>query len=164
MTLFALFAIDAATTAPWFGAGPILLAALAAWIPFGSMLVWLSHRWHGAPLFTLFLLAAVVFGLWNDNHAVRALAGTVVASARRDDCNAVTGTSTAPAARSAPRYPVCGHAKRWRPLRGCERHPVRTRAIAAGEYEWGLNVMVGIRKTWSEDDNVTLAAGGSTTR
>lgn len=113
VTLFVLFAIDAATTAPWFGSAPILLAALAAWIPFGSMLVWLSHRWHGVPLFTLFLLAAVVFGLWNDNHAVRTLEGTVVASARPDDCNAVNGTPGAPAAKSVPRYPVCGHAKRW---------------------------------------------------
>ena len=46
VTLFTLFLIDAATTAPWFGSAPILLAALAAWIPFGSLLVWLSNRWH----------------------------------------------------------------------------------------------------------------------
>lgn len=110
VTLFTLFLVDAATTAPWFGSAPILLAALAAWIPFGSLLVWLSHRWHSAPLFSLFLLAAVVFGLWNDNHAIRTLAGTPVANARGDDCDVPDPPA---AARSSPRHPVCGYAKRW---------------------------------------------------
>ena len=110
VTLFTLFLVDAATTAPWFGSAPILLAALAAWIPFGSLLVWLSYRWHSAPLFSLFLLAAVVFGLWNDNRAIRTLAGTPVPHARGDDCDVPDGPQ---AARPAPRHPVCGYAKRW---------------------------------------------------
>ncbi|MBK7591313.1 MAG: hypothetical protein IPI27_08280 [Betaproteobacteria bacterium] len=61
LALFALFAWDAAVTAPWFGAAAILLAALSAWIPFGSAPVYLSARWHRVPLFALFLLAAVAF-------------------------------------------------------------------------------------------------------
>ncbi len=132
VTLFALFAIDAATTAPWFGAAPILLAALAAWIPFGSLLIWLSHRWRGVPLFSLFLLAAVVFGLWNDNHAIRTLAGTLVAHSRTDDCAV---SDVPPAAQSSvpivvPPYPVCGYAKRWLAVRRAE---IETHAARTGE-------------------------------
>ena len=118
VALFTLFGIDAATTAPWFGAAPILLAALAAWIPFGSLLVWLSLRWQGVPLFGLFLLAAVVFGLWNDNHAVRTLAGTIAPSTRADDCDPPEQRGAVPATR--PRYPVCAYAKRWLVARRAE--------------------------------------------
>ena len=125
VSLFALFAIDAATTAPWFGAAPILLAALAAWIPFGSLLVWLSARWRGVPLFSIFLLSAVVFGLWNDNHEVRKLAGSVVASHRTEDCGADESPAAAPA---TPRYPVCAYAKGWLAARNAEidDHVART--------------------------------------
>lgn len=118
VALFTLFALDAATTAPWFGAAPILLAALAAWVPFGSLLVWLSQRWQGIPLFALFLLAAVVFGLWNDNHALRTLAGTIPASTRAEDCDPPEQRGATPA--TPPRYPLCAYARKWLAQRGDE--------------------------------------------
>ena len=56
-----------------------------------------------------------------------------------------------------PRQALAPAARMRTPPRAHARH-------CRGQYEWGLNVMVGIRKTWSEVENVTRAAGGSTTR
>lgn len=46
----------------------------ATFLPLGSLITYWSNR-SGAPLLSLLLLAAVVFSLWNDNHAIRDLPG-----------------------------------------------------------------------------------------
>ena len=59
------------------GAVAIFALAVAAWIPFGSLLVGLADRFR-VPLFALLALAAVALSYTraNDNHLVRMLAGT----------------------------------------------------------------------------------------
>lgn len=52
------------------GSGAILCLAAAAWVCFGSLIVWLSDRLR-LPLIG-FLVAWVLFcSLWNDNHLIR---------------------------------------------------------------------------------------------
>lgn len=72
--LFVLFAWWPAETAPVFGAAAILLLAAAGWIAFGSAadMFGMHNRF---PVFTALFLLAVAFSFWNDNHAVRTLAG-----------------------------------------------------------------------------------------
>ena len=101
------------------GAAAILLAALAAWIPFGTALVYLSALWHRVPLFALMLLAALAFSPFNDNHAVRTLAGTPrtgpagAAALPSTDCPPDAGaTGTAPPV-AGLNYPVCAYAREW---------------------------------------------------
>jgi hypothetical protein len=139
LALFALFAWDAAVTAPWFGAAAILLAALSAWIPFGSALVYLSARWHRVPLFALFLLAAVAFSAGNDNHALRVQEGPAPAAADdHGDCEAVGVVPPAAGVATAPRYPLCAWGKRWLEARrgdierASEPYPVYLVAAAGG--------------------------------
>ncbi len=73
--LFVLFASWPAETAPVFGTAAILLLAAAGWIAFGSAadMFGMHHRF---PVFTALFLLAVAFSFWNDNHALRTLAGT----------------------------------------------------------------------------------------
>ena len=137
--LFALFAWDAAVTGPWFGAAPILLAALAAWIPFGSALVYLGARWHRVPLFALLVLAAVVFSAFNDNHAIRRLdTSAPLAATNRGDCEVVGAAPAGVAAGSEPRYPLCAWARQWLEARrdaitgAGEPYPVYLVAAAGG--------------------------------
>jgi hypothetical protein len=60
---------------PAIGAMTILILAFAMWIPFGSLLVFLSERWQRAPLMGLLLAAAVAWSFCPvlDNHDVRRL-------------------------------------------------------------------------------------------
>ncbi|MFO0996092.1 MAG: hypothetical protein U1F33_05355 [Alphaproteobacteria bacterium] len=53
-----------------FGAPGVAFLAMSSIVPFGSYLVYLS-RAARFPVVTTLLLAAVVFSIWNDNHAVR---------------------------------------------------------------------------------------------
>lgn len=56
----------------YLGAPSIVLLAAATWIPFGSACVFVGVR-HRVPALTLLFCAAVVFGLWNDNHQVNVI-------------------------------------------------------------------------------------------
>ena len=69
--LFLLFLIWPVSAAV-FGTATIVLLAAASWIPFGSTLVHLS-RLARFPVISAGLLAAIIFSLWNDNHAIRTL-------------------------------------------------------------------------------------------
>lgn len=71
-----LFIVMTATphfAAPAIGSAAIVLLAAAAWIASASALDFIGMRLR-VPVFTGLLLVAVVFSLWNDNHAVRTLA------------------------------------------------------------------------------------------
>jgi hypothetical protein len=54
------------------GAPSIVLLAAATWIPFGSFCVYMGMRYNVPLLGTLFV-AAIIFGLWNDNHQIRVI-------------------------------------------------------------------------------------------
>lgn len=73
VVLFVFFAVSPEGFAPPVGSTPILLLAAAGWIAFGSAADLFGMRFRFPVFITLFLLA-VVFSLWNDNHAVRTLA------------------------------------------------------------------------------------------
>jgi len=75
VALFALFAIAPERYAPSLGSTPILLLAAAGWIAFGSAVDLFGMRLR-FPVFTTLLIAALLFSCWNDNHAVRTLAGS----------------------------------------------------------------------------------------
>ena len=60
------------TAAPALGSAAIVLFAAAGWIAAASALDYIGMRLH-LPVFKLLLAVAVVFSLWNDNHAVRTL-------------------------------------------------------------------------------------------
>ncbi len=134
VAMFLLFLVAPSRTAPWFGAAAILLAALAAWIPFGSVLVAGSRYLHDVPLFVLLLLLAALFSYWNDNHEVRVLAEMRGAAAdegvRCRDDGAVAGQPS--------RYPLCDYALRWIESRrgeiaaGSGPYPVYLVAAAGG--------------------------------
>jgi hypothetical protein len=47
----------------------------ATFLPLGSLITYLANL-KGVPILILLLIAALVFSLWNDNHLIRALAGT----------------------------------------------------------------------------------------
>lgn len=56
--------------------GPIgiILAACSSWIVIASLaLIYPTHRFQLPSLFAIAILAAIVFGLWNDNHALRSV-------------------------------------------------------------------------------------------
>jgi hypothetical protein len=68
-----LFIVFAATPVPvpqWLGMGTILFLAAASWVSFGSFLVYLGGRWQ-FPVITIFILLALLFSFWNDNHIIR---------------------------------------------------------------------------------------------
>jgi len=58
------------TAAPALGSAAIVLFAAAGWIAAASALDYIGMRLH-LPVFRALLVTAVVFSLWNDNHAVR---------------------------------------------------------------------------------------------
>lgn len=72
--LFLLFTFWPVETAPALGTATVLLLAAAGWIAYGSAadMFGMHHRF---PVFTALFLLAVVFSFWNDNHALRTLAG-----------------------------------------------------------------------------------------
>jgi hypothetical protein len=70
---FLLFALFPLHIAPWLGGVTILLIAAGTWIPFGSILVYVSGMHRVPPLLSTAVVLAIVFSLWNDNHALRVL-------------------------------------------------------------------------------------------
>jgi hypothetical protein len=71
--LFFAFLFAPVGTGQFLGAATITLFAAAGWIVFGSALVYVGSRFR-LPVFTLLIVAALIFSLWNDNHAVRTFA------------------------------------------------------------------------------------------
>jgi hypothetical protein len=72
VVLFGVFTFATHWAAPAMGSAAILLIAAACWIAAGCTLDYIGMRLH-VPLFSALLVLAVVFSLWNDNHAVRTL-------------------------------------------------------------------------------------------
>ncbi len=70
LLLFILFAIDPVSVPQWLGMGTVLFLAAASWVSAGSFLVYLGGRWQ-FPVITIFILAAMLFSFWNDNHIIR---------------------------------------------------------------------------------------------
>jgi hypothetical protein len=70
--LFVVMLFGVQTAAPLLGSAAIVLFAAAGWIAAGSALDYFGMRLH-LPVFKALLVTAVVFSLWNDNHAVRTL-------------------------------------------------------------------------------------------
>ncbi len=65
--------------APAMGSAAIVLLAAASWIAVASTLDFAGMRLR-VPVFTGLVAVAIVFSLWNDNHAVRTLADAQPAS------------------------------------------------------------------------------------
>ena len=72
VALFYVMAFAAQAAAPALGSAAIVLLAAAGWIAIASTLDYIGMRLH-LPVFTALLATAVLFSLWNDNHAVRTL-------------------------------------------------------------------------------------------
>jgi hypothetical protein len=70
--LFDLMVFRVQEVAPHLGSAAIVLLAAAGWIAVASALDYFGMRFH-LPVFSALLATAVVFSLWNDNHAVRTL-------------------------------------------------------------------------------------------
>ncbi len=70
--LFALMVFAVQEVTPALGSAAIVLLAAAGWIAAASALDYAGMRWH-LPVFSALLAMAVIFSLWNDNHAVRTL-------------------------------------------------------------------------------------------
>lgn len=70
LLLFIAFAIDPVSVPQWLGMGTVLFLAAASWVSAGSLLVYLGGRWQ-FPVITVFILAAMLFSFWNDNHSIR---------------------------------------------------------------------------------------------
>lgn len=70
--LFLAFIIAPIRVGALFGAPAILLFAASTWIPFGSICVYVGSRYN-FPVLTILFLFTVLFGYWNDNHALRTL-------------------------------------------------------------------------------------------
>jgi hypothetical protein len=90
--LFLVFAVAPSATAPAVGSAAILLLAAGGWIAFGSAMDILSLR-SRLPVFTSLLLFAILFSLWNDNHAPRDVSRREPpqASTQRDDVRTALG-------------------------------------------------------------------------
>ncbi|NIM17546.1 MAG: hypothetical protein GTO45_36495 [Candidatus Aminicenantes bacterium] len=52
------------------GGAPVILVGFSLWVPTGSWILYLSHRLK-LPIFSIFIILAFIFSLWNDNHHVR---------------------------------------------------------------------------------------------
>ena len=61
--------------APRLGSASILLLGFFFLTLFGTGLVWVGERFH-LPMIIIAFMVAGVFGLWNDNHAVRQIDGS----------------------------------------------------------------------------------------
>lgn len=72
VALFVVMLFGVQTAAPLLGSAAIVLLAAAGWIAAGSALDYVGMRLH-LPVFRALLVTAVLFSLWNDNHAVRTL-------------------------------------------------------------------------------------------
>src|SRR5213594_784711 len=72
---FLLFVFFPVGVAQKVGSGTVMLLAAACWICYGSLAVYVAHRWE-VPVITPVLVLAGIFSWWNDNHQVRTLAGT----------------------------------------------------------------------------------------
>lgn len=70
--LFVVLTTAPLTAAPALGSAGIVLLAAAGWIALASTLDWIGMQ-SRVPVFRALLLLAIVFSLWNDNHAVRTL-------------------------------------------------------------------------------------------
>lgn len=73
VVLFLVMTAAPQSAAPAMGSAAIVLLAAAAWIASASALDFIGMRLQ-VPVFSGLLLVAVVFSVWNDNHAVRTLA------------------------------------------------------------------------------------------
>ncbi len=69
LTLFLVFWIVPLQWGAFLGVPSIVLLAAATWIPFGSFCVLIGLR-YDIPALMLLFAAAIVFGLWNDNHQI----------------------------------------------------------------------------------------------
>ncbi|PZR73688.1 MAG: hypothetical protein DLM73_10040 [Chthoniobacterales bacterium] len=72
LALFVAFTIAPVPVAQFMGLGTILLLSASSWIALGSFFVFLGLRFQ-FPFLTCFFLLALLFSLWNDNHAIREL-------------------------------------------------------------------------------------------
>jgi hypothetical protein len=72
VVFFFLFTFAPLSTAPAIGSAAIVLIAAAGWIAAASTLDFIGMRLH-VPVFSGLLALAILFSLWNDNHAVRTL-------------------------------------------------------------------------------------------
>jgi len=70
--IFAVMVFAVQEVAPALGSAAIVLLAAAGWIAAASALDYVGMRFH-LPVFSALLAMAVIFSLWNDNHAVRTL-------------------------------------------------------------------------------------------
>jgi hypothetical protein len=68
--LFCAFLFAPVVTGQFLGAATITLIAASGWIVFGSALVYIGSRLR-FPVVTLLIGLALLFSLWNDNHAIR---------------------------------------------------------------------------------------------
>jgi hypothetical protein len=129
------------------GAAAILLLALAAWIPFGSLLVYWSALTHRIPYFALMIAFALLFSLWNDNHAIRTLDPNATAKApARAQAVAASGQDCEipppPDVQAQPpgtQYPLCGYTRRWLRARAGDIPP----ATASKPYQVNIVAAAG---------------------
>jgi predicted acylesterase/phospholipase RssA len=70
---FVLFTFAPLRSGQMLGAVTILLLALAAWIPFGTILVYWTERYRLPPLMGVLLLWAIAISYYADNHEIRTL-------------------------------------------------------------------------------------------
>lgn len=56
------------------GASSVIILCISIWVPLGSWILLLSHKWK-LPVFAMVIIVAMIFSLWNDNHKVRVLEG-----------------------------------------------------------------------------------------
>jgi hypothetical protein len=82
IVLFAGFIFWPVGLGQFLGACTILLFAAGGWIVFGTLMVY-AGSWYRVPILTFMLIAAVVFSLWNDNHAVRMLDSNIASIVNR---------------------------------------------------------------------------------
>jgi hypothetical protein len=92
VVLFAVFTVAPTVTPPAVGSTAILLLAAGGWIAFGSAVDIVALR-SRLPMFLSLLLFAVLFSLWNDNHAPRDISQKEPPAARleRDDVRTALG-------------------------------------------------------------------------
>lgn len=68
--LLVVFAAAPVHVPQWLGMGTILFLAAASWVSIGSYFVYLGGRWQ-FPVISTFILLALLFSFWNDNHIIR---------------------------------------------------------------------------------------------
>jgi len=83
-TCFVLFTFAPVKAGQTIGAVTILLLALAAWIPFGTILVYWTERYRLPPLMSVLLVWAIAISYCIDNHEIRTLPAEKLALATPD--------------------------------------------------------------------------------